>query len=86
MSRRPWDASCSSHWGRFLEFPLLSSVGGLPCNAFLFTGFFLKFILAPFPSAPRYKLAPHNFVCVIAQDFVQHTFAFLGCAYHGLPR
>ncbi len=64
--RRPWDAYCSSHWGRFLEFPLLFSFDGLPCIAFLFTGYFLKFILAPFPSAPPYKLAPHNLACVIA--------------------
>ena len=72
--------------GPLLECPLLSSFDGLPCIAFLFTGYFLKFVLAPFPSAPPYKLAPHNLACVIAEDFVQHTFWFLGCPYHGLPR
>ncbi len=86
LPRRPWDAYCSSHWGRFLEFPLLFSFDGLPCIAFPFTGYFLKFILAPFPSAPPYKLAPHNLACVIAEDFVQDAFWFLGCPYHGLPR
>ncbi len=86
LPRRPWDASGSSHWGRFLEFPLLSSFDGLSCDPFLFTGCFLKFILAPVPSAPRYKLAPHNLACVIVEDFVQHTFSFLCSPYHGLPR
>ncbi len=71
--------------GPLLKFPLLSSFDGLPCDAFLFTGCFLKFILVPFPSAPLYKLAPHNLACVIAEDFVQDAFWFLGCPYHGLP-
>ncbi len=35
--------------GRLLKFPLLSSIHGLPCIALLFTGYFLKFILEPFP-------------------------------------
>ncbi len=72
--------------GPLLECLLLSSIHGLPCIAFLFTGYFLKFVLAPFPSAPPHKLAPHNLACVIAENFVQHTFWFLGCPYHGLPR
>ena len=85
LPRRPHDASCSSHWGRFLEFPLPPSFDGLPCDAFMFTGCFLKFDSAPFPPAPRYKLAPHNLACVIAEDFVQDAFWFSGCPYHGLP-
>ncbi len=60
--------------GPLLKFPFLSSFDGLPCITFLFTGHFLKFMLAPFPSAPPYKFAPHNLVRVIAEDFVQDTF------------
>ncbi len=71
--------------GPLLEFPLLSSFDGLPCDAFLFTGCFLKFILVAFPSAPLYKLAPHNLAYVIAEDFVPDALWFLGCPYHGLP-
>ncbi len=70
---------------RFLEFPLLSSFDGLPLDAFLFTGCFLKFDSVPFPLAPPYKLAPHNLACVIVEDFVQDAFWFFGCPYHGLP-
>ncbi len=77
LPRRPWDASCSSQ---------LSSFDGLPCDAFLFAGCFLKFDSAPFPPAPGGKLAPHKLACVIAENFVQHAFWFLGCPYHGLPR
>jgi hypothetical protein len=85
LPRRPEEVSCSSHWGRFLKFPLPSSFDGLPCGVFLFTGFFLIFILASVPLAPPYKLAPHKLACVIPEDFVQHTFWFLGCPYHAPP-
>ena len=85
MSPTPVGCFLFKPLGPLLKFPLLSSVDGLPCNAFLFTGYFLKFILASFPSAPPYKLAPHNLACVIAEDFVQDAFWFLDCPYHGLP-
>ena len=85
MSPTPVGCLLSKPLGPLLKFPLLSSVDELPCDAFLFTGCFLRFILAPVPSAPRYKLAPHNLACVIAEDFVQDAFWFLGCPYHGLP-
>ena len=48
-------------------------------------GRFLKFDSAPFPPALGDKLAPRNLACVLAEDFVQDPFWFLGCPYHGLP-
>ena len=49
LARTPVGCFLFKPLGPVLKFPLRSSIHGLPCDAIMFTGHFLKFILAPFP-------------------------------------